>query len=597
MSFSFRLRYLLGLIPSAEKIDSDWANLLKMRDDLNSIENSPELARYDELNSLILSSEFQFQKKEIINLKFEGSPEFQNMNELKTLDKSKAIKGYFAVLKSPQLQRFQQVAISKELDRYHELKKVVESSEFQLRKKELESLAYKGSPEYQKRQEFNSLNKNRKLKLYYKTLKSSDYLLFKEMESSEKKKALDIEENEKKKDPKVKRYLKFQKSGRYENIKIIENEGLAGKFEQIKQEINAKSFLDREAFLKDKKRYESSGDYPLYKEYSQLAKNADILFYHKFKGSEKYLNYEKTGRSPELARLKELQAVTASPEFIERVAYLKDKKRYESSDLFKSELEFKALDKSQIMKEYRLLKQSSRLEFFNQWSVVFDEDFGENKLHPQKWQHENYWGFKLAGRSFSQADEVQCYNGLNNIAVNNNVLSILTKREKVTGQVWNVSSGLMPKEFDYSSGIINTGDSFRIKEGVVEAKVRFSADQSITNAFSLTSSMPMPQIDVFRSGKNCVAFGVTHQNGDGLSRKYKHIHGLNFNQYHVFRLEIIDHSLIWKINGHEVHAEHFAHSNGAMFLNFVSSLHDKVNETKIPHRFEIDWIRCYQKKN
>ena len=70
MSFSFRLRYMLGLIPTAKKIDSDWANLLKMRDKLHSIETSQELARYNELNSLNHSIEFQRQKKEIINLKY-----------------------------------------------------------------------------------------------------------------------------------------------------------------------------------------------------------------------------------------------------------------------------------------------------------------------------------------------------------------------------------------------------------------------------------------------------------------------------------------------------------------------------------------------
>ena len=173
---------------------------------------------------------------------------------------------------------------------------------------------------------------------------------------------------------------------------------------------------------------------------------------------------------------------------------------------------------------------------------------------------------------------------------------ILTKREKVNGQVWNVSTGLIPKQFDYSSGIINSGDSFRIDEGVVEAKVKFNADQSVTNAFSLTGSVPMPQIDVFRSGKDSVAFGITDQKNKGLSKKYKRIYGLNFDQFHVFRLEMFNNRLIWKINGKQVHSEQFSH-NGGMFLNFVSSLHETVNNNVIPHRFEIDWVRCYEKRN
>lgn len=595
MFFSFRLRYMLGLIPTAKKIDSDWANLLKIRDKLGSIDKSQELSRYNELNSLIQSSEFQFQKKEIINLKYDGSPEYLSIPELKKIEKSKSIKGYFATLKSPQLARFQKIAESKELHRYEELKKVVESSEFQLRKKELEEMLYKGSPECQKRLEFISLGKKSSLRLYYKTLDSSDYLLFKEFDSSDKKKSFENAENKKTKDPQLKKYLKFKNSKRYENIKLIEHRGLAKKFELLKQEVNTSGFLEREAFLKDTNRYKGSNDYPVFKEYTNLAKSEDIQFYHKYKVSQGYLNYEKMSDSWELSRLKELREIIVDSEFVKRVAYLKDKKRYESSDRFKMELEFKALDKSKLMKDYRMLKKSPKLDFFNKWSVVFDEDFGENKLNTERWQPENYWGFKLAGRSFSQVDEVQCYNGLNNILVNSHVLSILTKKEKIAGQVWNVSTGLIPKQFDYSSGIINSGESFRISEGVVEAKVKFNPDASVTSAFSLTGSKPMPQVDVFRSGKSCVAFGIADQNGNSVSKKYKQIHGLNFDQFHVFRLEILNNMLIWKINGKQVHSEKFSH-NGGMFLNFVSSLHESVNNNIIPHRFEIDWVRCYQKK-
>ena len=595
MSVSFRLRYLSGLIPSAKKIDSDWANLLKMRDELHKLENSKELARYNELNSLIQSSDFQFQKREIENLKYQGSTECQLINELNRLEKSKSIKGYFKVLQSPLLERFQKIAKSNELSRYEDLKNIVESSEFQIRKREMERLQYKDSPEYKKRHEFISLGRNRKLKLYYKTLTSDDYLLFKEINSSEKKTEFENIDKKKNKDPQLKKYLRFQKSGRYENIKFIEYKGLAEKYEKLKLEVIAKDFLLREAFLKDKKRYETSEDYPLFDELSRLTKSENIRLYQKFRSSNGYLNYEKMSSSWELARLKELREITGGGEFIKSVAYLKNKKRYELSDRFKSELEFKALDKSELMKDYRLLKKSVKLDFFNNWSVVFEEDFGDNKLNTERWQPENYWGFKLAGRSFSQADEVQCYNGLNNILVNSHVLSILTKREKVTGQLWNASMGLIPKHFDYSSGIINSSESFHFSEGAIEAKVKFNADVSITSAFSLTGSMPMPQIDVFRSGKNCVAFGITDLRKNGLSRKYKRIYGLNYNHFHVFRLEIFNSRLVWKINGYEVHSEQFSPSAGDMFLNFVGSLHEPVNNNKIPHRFEIDWIRCYQK--
>ncbi len=442
MSISFRLRYMFGLIPSATKLDSDWANLLKMRERLNSIENSKELARFNELNSLIQSSEFQLQKNEIKSLNFSGSVEDQNLRELAKIEKSAAIKGYFKVLDSPQLARFQKISQSKELNRYVELKSVVESSDFQLRKKEMESLRYKGSPEFLKRKEFNSLSKNKKLNLYYKTIESPEYLEFKDFDASDEKRGIEDDKDKKNKDPRMTQFLKFLKSGKYKNIKFIEGSGLATKFKQLKQEVSDKQFQEREIFLKNVKRYETSKDYPDFKEYTQLSKNDDILFFHKYKISGEYVNYEKIKDSWELSRLKELKEITADAEFKKRVAYLKDKKRYESSDQYKKEMECDSLDKSQLMKEYRLLKKSHELDFFNQWSIVFEDNFIGNNLNTDTWQPENYWGYKMAGRSFSQVGEAQGYNGLKNISLNNNILSILVKK----GTDYQVRSGMQKQD-------------------------------------------------------------------------------------------------------------------------------------------------------
>jgi beta-glucanase (GH16 family) len=175
-------------------------------------------------------------------------------------------------------------------------------------------------------------------------------------------------------------------------------------------------------------------------------------------------------------------------------------------------------------------------------------------------------------------------------------LSIVTKAEKANGRVWDPMVGLIPKQFDYSSSILNTGKSFKIKEGVIEAKVKFSAIGAITSAFSLTGSNPFPQIDVFRSGQNCVGIGIIDRADKNGTKKLVQIKGLNFNNFHIFRLEIFGNELVWKINNHEVHREQLTKSAGELFLNFVGSLHQPVNGGSLPHYFEIDWVRCLRKK-
>ena len=65
-------------------------------------------------------------------------------------------------------------------------KKIVESPGFIQRKKDVESLRYKGSPEYSKRQEYNTLQQSSRIKRYNITRTSDEYQLFLELDATEK---------------------------------------------------------------------------------------------------------------------------------------------------------------------------------------------------------------------------------------------------------------------------------------------------------------------------------------------------------------------------------------------------------------------------
>jgi len=300
--------------------------------------------------------------------------------------------------------------------------------------------------------------------------------------------------------------------------------------------------------------------------------------------------------SKELARLIVLRSEVENPEFKQRVIFLKNKKRYNTTPEYATEKEFNKLENSKFISNYFQLKKRPELAFFDQWEIVMEDNFTEQKLVTTLWEPENYWGSKLAGFSFSQANELQSYNGIKNVVIRNKVLSIVTKAEKTEGKVWDPTIGLLPKKFEFSSGILNTGNSFRFKEGVVEAKVKFRANKAITSAFSLTGTQPFPQIDVFRSGDNSVGLGIIDQPGIGSVKKLVQIKGLNYNNFHIFRFEIFGNLAIWKINNYEVHREQVSKNMGELFINFIGSLHQPVNGESLPHHFEIDWVRCLKKK-
>ena len=109
------------------------------------------------------------------------------------------------------------IAKSTDLARYFELKKSVESIVFVQRKKDMESLHYKGSPEHIKNVEYIRLSNSRQLKRYYATLSTNEYRLFLESDAALKGKQID---DAMKKDPKIKAYLKFRNSKNPFGLKI-----------------------------------------------------------------------------------------------------------------------------------------------------------------------------------------------------------------------------------------------------------------------------------------------------------------------------------------------------------------------------------------
>ena len=65
MTIAFRLKYALGLIPSADQLDARWDKLTRMRDELNQMERSVELKQFEDLKSLIASPSFQKHRREV----------------------------------------------------------------------------------------------------------------------------------------------------------------------------------------------------------------------------------------------------------------------------------------------------------------------------------------------------------------------------------------------------------------------------------------------------------------------------------------------------------------------------------------------------
>ena len=436
---------------------------------------------------------------------------------------------------------------SVELKEYNELDLLLKSPTFLQRKREIQHLVLKGSKEEAQLAEFAKLNKNSRLQKFYTTLESDDLKRFGEVSASAELSA----------------YKKL------------------------------KSVVHNPSFDANKKKDEKSDEFVKYTEYHKLKDSDNIYFYEHFAKSKEYKNYLSLQDSVERKRYEELKKITGSEAFKARVAYLNDKKKWEKTEEHTSELRFAELKKKPQLITYLKYQNSTAFDFFKKWDLVFDDQFKSGKLDSARWMTQSYWASKSLGRNFSQAGDLHAFTEGRNVSVELNTLKIEVRKEKTHGMQWQIPFGFVENEFGYSSGLVSTAGAEWWKQGILEAKVKYAPSANLIDAIYLLGEETSPQINLVEMGvKNRV--GMLTKNADGIQADCESISGLKVGEYYIFRLEWSSHSLTWKINGREILT--LAHQVPAfkMHLNIASVV--VAEPVDLPHRFEIDWVRFYQRR-
>ena len=432
---------------------------------------------------------------------------------------------------------------SDQLAKYNELNALVNSSDFVQKRKEIESLQYKNSEEFLKEKEYLSLQKAKDIVLYFKTTSGTYLKKFKEMEGSDK---------------------------------ISEYEGLEKTIQDS----------DFKVKMKDKK-FNETEDYKKLQKYNQLKSSTEIKDFFKFKASKEYANFQNIDGSSRLARYNELKEFIASSEFKKQKEYLLDKKRFEKSEMFKEVQEYDKLKKSDDIIWYFKVKDSNKFDLLKNRELIFSDEFDGEKLDTKKWLTNYYWGEKLLKDRYSVESDLQAYTEKENFEIRNSVLKINTKPQKITGKVWSAKNGFSTKEFSYTSGLINTGNSFRQKYGVFTAKIKLG-DSNAKNAFWMLADKITPHVDVCHTGKGKVWFDIF--NGDGKTAKTS-VGSRYSNDYFIFSLEWTADKLIWKINGVETFRQTSDVPQEPMYILLSGGLDKPISGMT---SMEIDWVRVYQ---
>lgn len=452
-------------------------------------------------------------------------------------------------------ERFNKFEQSQILARYNELDQLIHSGDFEKKVKELKTARFKDTAQFRQLEQYNALRN------------ASD----------------------------IKSYLRFIKAGKADRMKQTEGSDPYQKYEELNTLINSPEFHS----AKVKKGFKKTEAYQNFKNYKSLKKSANVKFYLKTRNSSEYHNWQKLDGSERIQTFFELEALVQSDEFQKFKSFMEDKHRYNKSEEAHLVDEFNSLTKNEQIKWYLSKKQNDPFKEIRQWELTFEDDFDATRLDQSKWMTGYYWGKALMNETYVLAGEKQFFKE-ENIELRDSVARITTRKENTTGKTWDLQHGFITRPFNFTSGLISTGQSFRQKFGRFEAKIRFSAAAPIVNAFWLVGETIAPQIDVVKSsykkGK-MVDCGLHTLNGSKeVVHKLSKIKGASFTgDFYIYSLEWSPEALIWKINGQEVNRITSNIPNEAMYLTFCTTLPKEPDDRQVPATLEIDWIRCYQK--
>ncbi|MGD0342885.1 MAG: family 16 glycosylhydrolase, partial [Bacteroidales bacterium] len=238
---------------------------------------------------------------------------------------------------------------------------------------------------------------------------------------------------------------------------------------------------------------------------------------------------------------------------------------------------------------YFKVKDSNKFDVLKNRELTFSDEFDGDKLDTKAWLTNYFWGDKLLHDRYSVESDLQAYTEKDNFEIRNSILKIITKPQKTQGKVWTSIDGFKTKEFAFTSGIINTGKSFRQKYGTFSAKIKLG-DPSAKSAFWMLADKITPHIDVCRTAKGKVAVNYFSD----VNKKVKAAVGGKYaNDFFIFTLEWSAGKLVWKINNTEVLTQTSNVPQEPMYILFSGGLDKPLNSITT---IEIDWVRVYQSK-
>ncbi len=250
---------------------------------------------------------------------------------------------------------------------------------------------------------------------------------------------------------------------------------------------------------------------------------------------------------------------------------------------------------------------SSSDEINYKWELTFEDNF--NSLDTNIWRRH----FAMGNRTIWSNKEVQWYKD-ENVTVDNGILKLTAKKESIYGK-----DSESEKQFEFTSGMINTPNSFKQAYGKWEIRVKFPYRKGYWPAFWLVADQRpgLPEIDIFEyfgqeRNKISIAqhWGLDYPNYSGgmyegktepfYFLRTKAIEGKFDDKWMVWSFECFPDRMLWKLDGKTVYESTEGIPTAPMYIianvamkDWTGKLFKDDGDVK-PYVMEIDYIRAYK---
>ena len=338
--------------------------------------------------------------------------------------------------------------------------------------------------------------------------------------------------------------------------------------------------------LSDFLRFKDTAEYEFIGNKIELKKSETLRRFRSYEKSKEYKIYTRFHESYILKEYERLKTVVSSEEFLQFKEFWSDPHRWAKTEAYRKEEKFKQLAQHADILFYQRT-DTACFDFFKTWELSFKDDFNGAALDQKIWDDGYYFSDPEMIRNYSLTQHKQANNGGKNVTVADGCMTIETLAENTTARAWDEKHGFVYHDFNYTSDVINAGESFQFEEGIMEVKLRVRGGY-ITHVCCLVSENKLPQINIFHFDGRHISVGNAWKGGV----QSQCIKGISASDFFVYKLEWNSDELIWSVNNVEVFRTNKGIPAMPLFPLFASLVDANQDDTGA---FDVDWIRVYQK--